>query len=866
VTRVSQSPSLHRFRCESDNAAEFGLAFLPIPPNDKSKELAEETPVAKYLQRLYLEEGVSQQPLFKNGAQADQAELELEGRLMSGCRTVQAYEESKHQAAARAAIDFGLVLKHAAEHRTAEDCDQAAFVKGLLRWFKRDFFSWHHRPKCTNPGCNIEGEPPSQVESLGVGPPSEEERSQGWAGRTEISRCLKCGTQLRFPRINNPAMLLKTRSGRCGEFANCFCLICRAVGLDARWVMDFSDHVWVEVWIESRGRYVHADPCEISLDAPMLYEAGWNKKLSYIFSFSRCGVVDSMSRYSRQWTSELFERRVLATEKFVKQTVGKLDKHIETQHTMRQLNSFTALGGIEAITAGESWLDRAALGAIGFEGLSDSGMDVLLRRKQRDAEELSMCLFLKSKVLTADEKQGRISGDKTWRAQRGELGASGGSQLDMLPPCDLSEKVSWLAPGLLLGASTRDADRHFDLFVSSTGMDDKLDNGSSGFTSNILDLHCSRSMAPAAASRGVISHGAVSVNGVPVCAASRGHNVVVLCAFTGALVASKAFDTWGDSAAGQMLVDFLGPFLPPLCVSSVSCASTSEETKQIHVTDSSEQGVIKRYIIVVTVLDSGENAGKAVEDLVKALGSSDHQRPRPRLTRHSGLREVPGHRESWALVAATGIGGGADCEVLYMDGCESGKGPCMTRMRIPLLDLPAGGRLLSGVECRGADVEVMAVSRVMSAADGETREAFIARVKDLCMAEKSCRGCVVSADFSQGALFGDSSYPPIPLSQTENATPTTTLSAFIKYLDCPDAGVATNISSLSTNSELSRYPDVQFVKYVGLDGGGHHGDTAAFDCTIGPLSMRDFLSSCSNGPATLRLDRVSFFGGRSHPC
>ena len=98
----------------------------------------------------------------------------------------------------------------------------------------------------------------------------------------EVYGCADCGAVTRFPRYNAPETLLSWRQGRCGEWANCFTLVALACGFDARHVTDWTDHVWTEVWSPAQRRWLHVDACEAAVDAPLLYEGGWGKKLSYV--------------------------------------------------------------------------------------------------------------------------------------------------------------------------------------------------------------------------------------------------------------------------------------------------------------------------------------------------------------------------------------------------------------------------------------------------------------------------------------------------------------------------------------------------------------------------------------------------------
>jgi len=74
--------------------------------------------------------------------------------------------------------------------------------------------------------------------------------------------------------------------------------MCRALGHEARFVADWTDHVWTECYIEETGKWAHLDSCENAFDTPLMYEGGWGKKLTYVIAVSKDEWVDVTPRYT----------------------------------------------------------------------------------------------------------------------------------------------------------------------------------------------------------------------------------------------------------------------------------------------------------------------------------------------------------------------------------------------------------------------------------------------------------------------------------------------------------------------------------------------------------------------------------------
>lgn len=302
-------------------------------------------------------------------------------RVASHFRAVLRYEDKELQSKALALIpleDFEMAaesnmrklqkaIKSGLTSKKEVDIQEFILME-LLFWFKSSFFSWVDTPQCVL--CK------GTTKFIGH---DSNSAAKGEAYRTAVYSCNTCHEKVLFPRYNDPEKLLETRKGRCGEWAICFTLMCRALGWETRFVVDETDHAWTEVYSGSQRRWLHCDPCENVCDSPLMYEVGWGKRLSYVMAYSRDEVQDVTWRYSCRH-QEVLSRRTKCSESELLGTIMQLRQ--ERQQDM-----------------------------------SDARKLYLNKRLLAELVE-----FLTPRQPTEAEKKGRSSGSLAWRMARGETG------------------------------------------------------------------------------------------------------------------------------------------------------------------------------------------------------------------------------------------------------------------------------------------------------------------------------------------------------------------------------------------------------------------------------------------------------------
>ena len=208
------------------------------------------------------------------------------------------------------------------------------YVKMLLKWFKKEFFSWCNKPKC--PTC---GQNDKNYKVLSYRDKPNEEEKKFLAYRTERYFCNNCNKEVRFVRYNKTIKLLETRTGRCSEWSNLFGGILYTCGFKTRLINNFEDHVWNEFYNEEEKRWIHIDSCEEAYDTPLVYEQGWGRVMTFILGMSDDGLVEVTPRYVKDWkivNERRSEKMIIKLQKIMEDVNRKMENGVSVEEKKKR--------------------------------------------------------------------------------------------------------------------------------------------------------------------------------------------------------------------------------------------------------------------------------------------------------------------------------------------------------------------------------------------------------------------------------------------------------------------------------------------------------------------------------------------------
>lgn len=239
------------------------------------------------------------------------------GTLLSGLRPAASTQELREALSATFGDEF---LKANEFDQRLDTAEQRNRVQTLLSALKYSFHFYRQgclfsqnsgSEKCTQQTTELVGQ-------IACSP--EEDRVSDDCVYAELRRCNSCGSArfFEYARFHGPLALYATKDnrdwvmGQCEEFSRAGYALLASLGYQARYVLDFTDHVWIEVRLRQGNTFswVHADPSEGVLDSPLMYEQGWGKRLTMIFAFTPWSVEHVTATYTGDYQATVFRRGI----------------------------------------------------------------------------------------------------------------------------------------------------------------------------------------------------------------------------------------------------------------------------------------------------------------------------------------------------------------------------------------------------------------------------------------------------------------------------------------------------------------------------------------------------------------------------
>ena len=210
-------------------------------------------------------------------------------------------------------------------------------VEAATKWFHESFFQYLEKPVCHL--CGKE----TQQEQAGA--PTVTESGDG-AYTVWRYKCPECNAITRFPRYLSPKKLCETHTGQSIEATVLLGSILNSLGFSPRVVCNMEyDRMWLEVFVDSVGSFVHVDPVEGIVDAPFIYEQ-WGRKCRWMIAVGSHDCTDVTPRYTQNPDEVIEARNEIFPEEPFQQLIGlrnetwkyNADSELVDQESERQMN------------------------------------------------------------------------------------------------------------------------------------------------------------------------------------------------------------------------------------------------------------------------------------------------------------------------------------------------------------------------------------------------------------------------------------------------------------------------------------------------------------------------------------------------